>query len=107
MQDYLDVGPGYGIEKVDTSEAWAGKTIGEIDLPTTCRLSVLAVARPDSVVLTPPPDEVLRPRDALIVAGLDEDLARLPDASQLPDRRRRRNRYRDRPASEDGDRVRH
>jgi trk system potassium uptake protein TrkA len=86
VQDYLDAGPGYGIAKVAISEAWAGKTIGEIDLTTTCRLSVLAVARPDSVVLTPAPDEVLRPRDALIVAGLDEDLARLPDASRHPAR---------------------
>jgi trk system potassium uptake protein TrkA len=86
VQGYLDVGPGYGIAKVPTSEAWAGKTLGEIDLPTTCRLSVLAVARPDSVVLTPAPEEVLRPHDALIVAGLDEDLARLPDASRRPAR---------------------
>ena len=42
--------PGYGVAKVAIVGGLVGKTIGEIDLTTTCRLSVLAVARPDSVV---------------------------------------------------------
>jgi K+/H+ antiporter YhaU regulatory subunit KhtT len=38
----------------------------------------MALYRSDSVTLNPHPAEILRPGDALIVAGSDEDLERLP-----------------------------
>jgi trk/ktr system potassium uptake protein len=84
VQDYLDAAPGYGIARVAVAPSWVGKTIGELDLPGSCRLSVLAVTRAGSVILTPSPDETLQPRDSLIVAGLDEDLEHLPEVSTAP-----------------------
>jgi trk system potassium uptake protein len=84
VQDYLDVAPGYGIARVAVAPSWVGKTIGELDLPGSCRLSVLAVTRAGSVILTPSPDETLQPGDSLIVAGLDEDLEHLPEVSTAP-----------------------
>ena len=84
VQDYLDAAPGYGIARVAVPPGWVGKTIGEVDLPGSCRLTVLAVTRAGSIVLSPSSDEGLRAGDALIVAGLDEDLERLPDALPAP-----------------------
>jgi trk system potassium uptake protein TrkA len=84
VQDYLDAAPGYGIATVAVAPSWVGKTIGELDLPGSCRLSVLAITRAGSVILTPSPDETLQPGDSLIVAGLDEDLEHLPEVSTAP-----------------------
>ena len=84
VQDYLDAAPGYGIARVAVAPSWVGKTLGDIDLAGSCRLTVLAITRAGSVVLTPGPDDVVRAGDSLIVAGLDEDLERLPDASPSP-----------------------
>jgi trk system potassium uptake protein len=81
VQDYLDVAPGYGIARVAVAPSWVSKKIGELNLPNVCRLQVLAVTRAGSVILDPSPDELLRTGDSLIVAGLDEDLERLPDAA--------------------------
>jgi trk system potassium uptake protein len=84
VQDYLDAAPGYGIARVAVALSWVGQTLGEVDLSGSCRLTVLAVTRAGSVILTPTPDERLRAGDSLIVAGLDEDLERLPDVSSSP-----------------------
>ncbi|MGE3269167.1 MAG: TrkA family potassium uptake protein [Chloroflexota bacterium] len=77
--DYLDAAPGYGIARMKAAASWLGKTVGDLELQRTCGLTVIAVARATSVVLHPAPDERIRPGDSLIVAGLDEDLERLPD----------------------------
>jgi trk system potassium uptake protein len=79
VQDYLDAAPGYGIARVAISDSWIGKTLAEIDVPGSCGLTVLAVARAESVLLNPAPEEQVRTGDSLIVAGLDENLERLPD----------------------------
>ena len=78
VRDYLDVGPGYGLARIQVAEPFAGKTLGQVDLPGTCRLTPMALYRDGQVTLNPHSSEMLRPRDALIVAGLDEDLERLP-----------------------------
>jgi trk system potassium uptake protein TrkA len=84
VQGYFDIGPGYGIARVAVAESWVGKTIGALDLPRACGLTVIAIARAASVALNPSPDEVLKAGDALIVAGLDEDLERLPEDKISP-----------------------
>lgn len=84
VQDYLDAAPGYGIARIALAPGWVGKTVDEIDLAGSCRLTALAVTRAGSVILNPTGSEVLRAGDRLIVAGLDEDLERLPDASASP-----------------------
>jgi trk system potassium uptake protein TrkA len=81
VQDYLDAAPGYGIARVAISAQWAGRTLAALDFPQSCGLTVLAVARADRVVLNPTPDQQLQAGDSLIVAGLDENLERLPDTS--------------------------
>ena len=81
VQDYLDVAPGYGIARVNVSASWVGKSIGELNFRRTCNLTVIAVTREGQVILHPTSSETLRVGDLLIVAGLDEDLERLPDVS--------------------------
>lgn len=78
VQDYLDVGPGYGFARVAVASDWVGKTLGELNLQRTCEVTILALARADGIMLHPSTGETLRASDALIVAGRDESLERLP-----------------------------
>jgi trk system potassium uptake protein len=78
VEEYLDVGPGYGVARVRVGPGWDGATLGALDLPRTCGVTVVALARRGGIVLDPGDGESLRSGDALIVAGRDEDLERLP-----------------------------
>jgi trk system potassium uptake protein TrkA len=75
---YLDVAPGYGLARVPVPEVWLGKSLGQIALRASCDVAALLIARGEDVLLTPDDSQVLRRGDALIVAGRDEDLERLP-----------------------------
>jgi trk system potassium uptake protein TrkA len=82
VHDYLDVAPGYGIARVPVAAQWRGKRLGDIDLRRTCGVTVLALGRGAMVTLNPHASEALDEGTDLIVAGLDEDLARLPGTEQ-------------------------
>jgi trk system potassium uptake protein TrkA len=81
VRDYFDIAPGYGFARVVVNEPWAGKSLGELDLGRTCGLTAMALYRGGGVTLNPEPSEVLRAGDQLTLAGLDEDLERLPDTA--------------------------
>jgi trk system potassium uptake protein TrkA len=78
VEDYLDVAPGYGLARVVVAAPLAGKTLGVLDLPTAYGVTPLALHRGGTVTLNPSASEVLQETDELIVAGLDENLERLP-----------------------------
>ena len=61
--------------------AASNKTLGDLDLRRSSGVTVLALHRGDNVTLHPGATELLREGDDLIVAGLDEDLERLPSAT--------------------------
>lgn len=76
--DYLDVTPGYGIARVPVAGTLTGKSLEQLNLRRTCGVTTVAVHRRGVVTVNPHPSEVLQLGDELIVAGLDEDLERLP-----------------------------
>jgi trk system potassium uptake protein TrkA len=78
VRDYLDVAPGYGIARVVVTHPLAGKPLSELDLRGTCGVTPVALHRQGTVTINPHSSETLRVGDELIVAGLDEDLERLP-----------------------------
>jgi len=81
VRDYLDVAPGYGVARVPVVGPFIGKTLGDLNLRTTLRVTVVAHRRGDTVTVNPHSSEALRAGDELIVVGLDEDLERLPGAT--------------------------
>jgi len=76
--DYFDVAPGYGFARVSVSDAVAGRPLSQLDLVGRYHATPIALHRSGSVTLNPEPTEILRAADELVLAGLDEDLARLP-----------------------------
>ena len=75
--DYMDVAPGFGIVLLGARDAFAGKSIGELDLPAKYRLSPVGLRRADKITVNPHRDERLVAGDQLIVLGLDSGLERL------------------------------
>jgi len=82
--DYLDVAPGYGVARAAVAESWIGKSIGELDMEKSCGVTAMLINRGGNVIVGPPASEILRPGDVLIVAGLDDDLERLPSTTIGP-----------------------
>jgi trk system potassium uptake protein TrkA len=76
--DYFDVAPGYGFARVPVTRLLAGRALGALDLQGTFGVTAIALHRGAAVTLNPDAAEVLREADELIVAGLDENLGRLP-----------------------------
>jgi trk system potassium uptake protein TrkA len=77
MLDYLDLGPRYGIQKLRPLEAWVGRSLEQIDMPGTLKLTPIALRRGSDVTVNPYPTEVVREGDELILIGLDERLERI------------------------------
>ncbi|MEO8511332.1 MAG: TrkA family potassium uptake protein [Chloroflexota bacterium] len=75
--DYLDVAPGFGIEKIRPPKSFIGRTIGELDLKASLGLTPVALRRGRQVVVNPPREERLAPDDELILIGQDENLEQL------------------------------
>lgn len=78
VQDYLDVAPGYGFARIAVDGNMVGQTLARLDLKRTCNLTPMALHRGGSITLNPGGSEQLLAGDELVVAGLDEDLERLP-----------------------------
>ena len=82
--DYLDVAPGYGIARTTVADSWVGKRLDQLDLQKSCGVTAILISRGANVIVDPPASEILRPGDILIVAGLDDDLERLPSTTIEP-----------------------
>jgi trk system potassium uptake protein TrkA len=80
VRDYLDVAPGYGFARVGAPDVWVNHKIGELETRRTCGLTLMALRRGGTVTLNPHHSEILQVGDELIMAGLDEDLERLPSS---------------------------
>jgi trk system potassium uptake protein TrkA len=75
--DYLDVAPGFGIEKIRPPKAFVGRTLGEIDLKTRLGLTPIALRHGQQVVVNPTRDERISDGDELILIGRDDKLEQL------------------------------
>jgi trk system potassium uptake protein TrkA len=77
--DYIDLGPGFGVAKLQVPEALVGRTLRELELGTRIKATALGLRRGDAVTVNPHRDEQLHAGDQLVVIGQDEELAKLVD----------------------------
>ncbi len=79
LLNYVRLAPGFSLQEMAVPASWEGKTLRELKLRTEYRIAVVAVhdVLQDSLTAVPDPDAKLTDSDALLVAGLDEDLATL------------------------------
>ena len=75
--DYLDVAPGFGIEKIRPPKSFVGRTLGELDLKGRMGLTPVALRRGKQMLVNPTRDERIGEGDELIVIGQDGNLEQL------------------------------
>lgn len=76
LLNYIELGDGLSVQEMAVPDAWVGKTLRELALPRTYRISVVAVhdILSGEMKPVPDPDAKLKESDTLLVAGRDEDL---------------------------------
>lgn len=77
--DYLDVAPEFGIAKVRPPRSYVGRSLEDIGLQATLKLTPIALRRGDRVIVNPHSSELVREGDELILIGLDTRLEQVRD----------------------------
>ena len=75
--DYLDVAPGFGIEKIRPPKSFIGRSLGELDLKGRLGLTPIALRRAQQVFVNPAREERIAEGDELIIIGRDDKLDQL------------------------------
>lgn len=80
LLNYVRLAPGFSLQEMPVPRDWESKSLRELELRARYRIAVVAVhdVLTDKVSAVPDPDVPLTDSDTLLVAGLDEDLAKLP-----------------------------
>jgi trk system potassium uptake protein TrkA len=81
--NYIRMGTSLSIQEMAVPPVWIGRSLRELALPRTFRISVIAVhdMLRDEMIVVPDPDAPLKDSDTLLVAGRDEDLARVAQSA--------------------------
>jgi len=81
LQEYLEMGPNFGLSRMKVPPQFVDKSLKELGFSSPrdkYGLAVLVIRRGKDVTLNPDIDDRLRSGDMLILAGRDELLERLP-----------------------------
>lgn len=79
LLNYVRLGTDFSLQEMAVPVEWTGKTLRQLELRQAFAISVVAVhdVLRDQMTAVPDPDAVLKESDSIIVAGKDEDLARI------------------------------
>ena len=80
LLNYVRLGPNFSIQEMGPPQAWSNKTLRELNLRKNYNILVVAMhdVLTDSMT-APNPDDVVKDSDTLLVAGTDQDLARVAE----------------------------
>ncbi|MEJ5221149.1 MAG: TrkA family potassium uptake protein [Tepidiforma sp.] len=74
LQEYLSLGPTYGVAKLQAPITAVGRTIGSLEAFTRHNVVLLAMVRNDLVTFRPDRDVIVEDGDVWLIAGEDEQL---------------------------------
>ena len=79
LLNYVRLGSGFSLQEMALPQSWNGETLRQLELRTRFNISVIAIhdVLTDKIDPAPNPDSALKESDTLLVAGKDEDLARV------------------------------
>jgi trk system potassium uptake protein TrkA len=79
LLNYVKLGLGFGIQEMAVPVEWTGKSLRDLKLRRQYGIAVIALhdVLTDQMRPVPDPDEPLKESDTLLVAGKEEDLARV------------------------------
>jgi trk system potassium uptake protein len=79
LLNYVQLGANFSIQEMAVPDPWVGRSLRQLELPRRFRISVIAVhdVLTDDIKPVPDPDAPLKESDTLLVAGRDENLAKV------------------------------
>jgi trk system potassium uptake protein len=77
--NYVPLGPRFGAQELAVPSSWIGRSLRDLDLTREYRVAVIAVHDflTDELQAIPDPEAPLKDSDTLLVAGHEDDLARV------------------------------
>jgi trk system potassium uptake protein TrkA len=88
IEEKIDVAPGHSLARIEAPASFGSRTVMDLQLRQKYNLNLVLIkhngvawgkkAEHDSIINVPTPDTIVQEGDVLMVAGSDEDLARLP-----------------------------
>lgn len=79
LLNYVDLGSGFSIQEMAVPDPWIGQSLRQLALPRRHGVSVVAMhdVLTGEIRAAPDPDAPLKESDTLLVAGRNEDLAKI------------------------------
>jgi len=87
IDEKIDVAPGYSLARVEAPASFSGRTVKDLELRQKYNVNLVLIKHNGAAsgrkterhsINVPMPDTIVQEGDILMVAGSDEDLARLP-----------------------------
>ncbi len=77
FMDMIELATDYSVAEYKPKEKWLNKPLNTLSLPKRYGVSLMAIKRGADIILTIDPETVIRPSDALILVGHNNDLIKL------------------------------
>lgn len=77
IMDYIELSPKFSIVEITIPRECQNKTLVEADLRARYGINVVAIKRGDELIVSPSPQERMRPDDTAVVVGENESINRL------------------------------
>ena len=79
LLSYTSLGPGFGLQEMAVPTSWTGKTLVDLDLRKSYGINVVAVrdVLTGKFDIAPKPEESLDESETVVLAGREDDLARV------------------------------
>ena len=72
--DYIELDEDHAMFEVSVPEAWAGRTIGQIDIRKKFSINIMGIKKSGKLELSSSPDTVLEAEDTMLVLGRNKNL---------------------------------
>ena len=72
--DYIELDEDHAMFEVSVPEAWAGRTIGQIDIRKKFSINIMGIKKSGKLELSISPDTVLEEEDTMLVLGRNKNL---------------------------------
>ena len=82
VEEYMQIAPTYGINKLSVTERFVGmnlKEAGFSNIRYKYGVTIIVLKRGDNIILSPDSGEEIKEGDEIIVSGLDEHISKLID----------------------------
>jgi len=79
VMDWIELSSDYSVVEIAVPQKFIGKTLGELDLRAKYGINVIAIKKPDAIIVAPGAKERFEQKDIVIVVSKNELLAKLPD----------------------------